>query len=146
MDHTCLSCVSDLLVIKGAFVLYLGTHSWMLQCVCVAEELSWELWLPSTMLLLSRRDRSEPAVSGARWMSAAWVKTCFCLLSLGYFYSTRSRAPGPGQGALLQTPCAGESWQMYLDMILQQCCINKARLPPTPSHVLWSFVFGQYHF
>lgn len=33
------------------------------------------------MLLLSRGDRSAPAVSRARWMSGAWVKMCSCLLS-----------------------------------------------------------------
>lgn len=32
--------------------------------------------LQSSMLLLNREDRFEPAVSSARWMSAAWVKMC----------------------------------------------------------------------
>lgn len=87
------------------------------RCVCVLWELSQVLWLWSTMLLLSRGDRSEPAVSRSRWMSAVWVKMCFCLLFLGDFHSALSRAHSPGQGAPLLPPCAGETWQMYLDMI-----------------------------
>lgn len=55
-------------------------------CPCVrTEELSRALWLWSTVLLLSRGDRSAPAVSRARWMSAAWVKMCFCPAVLGWF-------------------------------------------------------------
>lgn len=88
-------------------------------CVCVVEEPSPALWLWSSMLLLSRGDRSEPAVSRTRWMLAAWVKMCFCRLSLGDFRSALSRAHSPGQGAPLPLlpPRAGDSWQMYLDMI-----------------------------
>ncbi len=99
-------------------------------CVCVVEELSRALWLRSTMLLLSRGDRSEPAVSRARWMSAAWVKMCFCLLSLGDFHSALSRAHSPGQGAPLLPPCAGESWQMYLVMIHRGATETRHDSPP----------------
>lgn len=81
------------------------------------EETKSVLWLRSAMLLLSRGDRSQPEVREARWMSAAWVKMCFCLLSLGDFHSILSRAHSAGQGAPLLLPCAGELWKMYLDII-----------------------------
>lgn len=70
----------------------------------------------STMMLLSRGERFEPAVSRSRWMSAVWVQMCFCLLFLGDFHSALSRAHSPGQGAPLLPLCGGETWQMYLDM------------------------------
>lgn len=84
-------------------------------CVFVLQE-------PSQVLLprrptLSRGDSSEPAVLGSRWMSGVWVKMCFCPLFSGDFHSALSRAHSPGQGAPLLPPCAGETRQMYLDMI-----------------------------
>lgn len=59
-----------------------------------------------TVLWLSWRDRSQPAVSGVRWMSEAWVKMCFCPLFSGDFHSALSRVHASGQGAPLLSPCA----------------------------------------
>lgn len=97
------------------------------------------------MLLLSRGDRSEPAVSRSRWMSAVWVKMCFCLLFLGDFHSALSRAHSPGQGAPLLPPCAGETWQMYLDMIHSRALeTGRDSLPLSLS--LFFVVWSQLHF
>lgn len=60
-------------------------------------------------------------------MSAAWVKMCFCLLSLGDFHSALSRAHSPGQGAPLLPPCAGES-----------CTANVPGYDPQRSYRKWT--------
>lgn len=58
-----------------------------------------------------------PRCRGAGWMSAAWVKMCFCLLSLGGFHLAVNRAHSPGQGAPFLLPCVVEPSQMCLSVI-----------------------------